>query len=92
MKLENRTDITAYYSLANCCNDNINFIAFLIYLLKYKPTLRVQRDLEDLKISKYENDFNFLLDNLQMNTIKNLYSIYQLIQGVADEEINTASI
>lgn len=88
MKLEHRTDITAYYDLANCCNNNINFIAFLIYLLNYKPTLKVKRDLEDLKISKYENDFNFLLDNLQMNTIKNLQSIYELTQGVTDEEIN----
>lgn len=84
MKLEHRTDIQAYYDLSNCCNDNINFIAFLIYLLKYKPTLKVKKDLEDLKITKYENDFNFLLDNLQMNTIKNLQSIYELTQGGKD--------
>ena len=88
MKLEHRTDITAYYDLANCCNDNINFIGFLIYLLKYKPTLRVQRDLEDLKISKYENDFNFLLDNLKTGTIRNLQSIYEVTQDVVNEEIN----
>jgi hypothetical protein len=92
MKLELRTDIQAYYDLANCCNDNINFIAFLIYLLKYKPTLKVKKDLEDLKISKYENDFNFLLDNLTTGTIKNLQSIYELTQGVADEEINKITI
>ena len=92
MKLELRTDITAYYDLSNCCNDNINFIAFLIYLLKYKPILKVKRDLEDLKLSRYENDFNFLLDNLTTGTIKNLQSIYELTQGVADEETNKITI
>ncbi len=84
MKLEHRTDITAYYDLANCCNDDINFIAFLIYLLKYKPILKVKRDLEDLKLSRYENDFNFLLDNLTTGTIKNLQSIYELTQGATN--------
>lgn len=84
MKLELRTDITAYYDLSNCCNDNINFIAFLIYLLKYKPILKVKRDLEDLKLSRYENDFNFLLDNLTTGTIKNLQSIYELTQGATN--------
>ena len=78
MKLEHRTDIQAYYDLANCCNYNINFIAFLLYLLRYKPTLKVQRDLEDLKLAKYENDFDFLLDNLTTGTINNLYSIFEL--------------
>lgn len=41
-------------------------------------------NLEKLKVERYENDFNFLLDNLQMNTIKNLYSIYQITQGATD--------
>lgn len=92
MKLEKRTDITAYYDLANCCNYDINFVAFLLYLLRYKPTIKVIRDLERLKLSQYENDCNFLLDELKTGTIKNLYSIYQINQKATDEKINTASI
>lgn len=92
MKLEKRTDITAFYDLANCCNYDIDFVAFLLYLLRYKPTVKVISDLEKLKVSHFENEFNILLDNLQINTIRNLYSIYQINQKATDEKINTASI
>ncbi len=29
MKLEHRTDITAYYDLANCCYDDLEFISII---------------------------------------------------------------
>lgn len=92
MKLEHRTDIQSYYDLASVSNNDINFVAFLLYLLRYKPTVKVISDLERLKVEKYEYDLNFLLDNLQINTIKNLYSIYQINQKATDEKIITASI
>ena len=84
MHLKIKSDITAYYDLASVSNNDINFVAFLLYLLRYKPTIKIIKDLENLRVAKYENDFNFLLDNLQINTIKNLYSIYQLNQGLTD--------
>ena len=84
MKLEHRTDIQSYYDLASVSNNDINFVAFLLYLLRYKPTVKIITDLEKLKVSQYENDFNFLLDELKTGTIKNLYSIYQLTQGLTD--------
>lgn len=92
MKLEHRTDIQSYYDLANCCNYDINFVAFLLYLLRYKPTVKIIKDLEYLKVSQYEPAFNILLDELKTGTIKNLYSIYQINQKATDEKINTASI
>ena len=81
MKLEHRTDIQSYYDLASVSNNDINFVAFLLYLLRYKPTVKIITDLEKLKVSQYENDFNFLLDELKTGTIKNLYSIYEITQG-----------
>ena len=84
MKLEHRTDITAYYDLANCCYDDLEFISILLQIPKLKPNRTIINNLENLRVSKYENEFDFLLDNLQMNTIKNLYSIYQLTQGLTD--------
>ena len=38
MKLESRTDIQAYYDFSNCCNDDLEFIAILLQLLKLKPS------------------------------------------------------
>ena len=77
MKLENRTDIQAYYDFSNCCNDNLEFITILLQLQKLKPHKTTLNKLEKLQVKDYEKEFNFLLDNLQIATIKNLYSIYQ---------------
>ena len=82
MNLEHRTDIQVFYDFSNCCNDDINFISILLQFMKMKPLKKINDDLEILKVAKYENDFNFLLDNLQITTIKNLYSIYEMKQGV----------
>jgi hypothetical protein len=81
MKLENRTDITAYYDLSNCCNDNIEFIAMLLSIAMIPPRKQIISDLENLRVKKYEDNLSFLLDNLTTGTIKNLYSIYQLTRA-----------
>ena len=77
MKLENRTDIQAYYDFSNCCNDDLEFITILLQLLKLKPNKTTLNKLEKLQVKDYEKEFDFLLDNLQIATITNLYSIYQ---------------
>jgi hypothetical protein len=84
MHLKIKSDITAFYDFANCCNDDLDFISILLQIPKLKPNRTIINNLENLRVSKYENDFNFLLDNLQMNTIMNLNSIYQLNQGLTD--------
>ena len=84
MKLENRTDIQAYYDFSNCCNDNLEFITILLQLPKLKPNKTTLNKLEKLQVKDYEKEFDFLLDNLQITTIKNLYSIFQLNQGVTN--------
>ena len=77
MKLELRTDIQAYYDFSNCCNDNLEFITILLQLQKLKPSRTILNKLEKLQVKEYEKEFDFLLDNLQIATITNLYSIYQ---------------
>ena len=77
MKLENRTDIQAYYDFSNCCNDDLEFITILLQISKLKPNRTILNKLEKLQVKDYEKEFDFLLDNLQITTIKNLYSIYQ---------------
>ncbi len=77
MKLENRTDIQAYYDFCNCCNDDLEFITILLQLLKLKPHKTTLNKLEKLQVKDYEKEFDFLLDNLQITTVKNLYSIYK---------------
>ena len=84
MKLENRTDIQAYYDFSNCCNDDLEFITILLQLPKLKPNKTTLNKLEKLQVKDYEKEFDFLLDNLQITTIKNLYSIFQLNQGVTN--------
>ena len=84
MKLEHRTDITAFYDFSNCCNDNLEFITILLQLPKLKPNKTILNKLEKLQVIGYEKEFDFLLDNLQITTIKNLYSIYQLNQGATN--------
>ena len=84
MKLENRTDITAFYDFSNCCNDDLEFITILLQLPKLKPNKTILNKLEKLQVIGYEKEFDFLLDNLQITTIKNLYSIYQLNQGATN--------
>ena len=84
MKLEHRTDITAFYDFSNCCNDDLEFITILLQLPKLKPNKTTLNKLEKLQVKDYEKEFNFLLDNLRTPTIKNLYSIYQLNQGATN--------
>ena len=84
MKLENRKDIQAYYDFSNCCNDDLEFITILLQLPKLKPNKTTLNKLEKLQVKDYEKEFDFLLDNLQITTIKNLYSIFQLNQGVTN--------
>ena len=84
MHLKIKSDITAFYDLSNCCNDDLEFISILLQIPKLKPNRTIINNLENLRVSKYENEFDFLLDNLQMNTIMNLNSIYQLNQGLTD--------
>ena len=84
MKLENKTDIQAYYDFSNCCNDDLEFITILLQLPKLKPNKTTLNKLEKLQVKDYEKEFDFLLDNLQITTIKNLYSIYQLNQGATN--------
>jgi hypothetical protein len=78
MKLEDRTDIQAFYNFSNCCNDNLEFITILLQIPKLKTNKTILNKLEKLQVKGYEKEFDFLLDNLQITTIKNLYSIYQL--------------
>ena len=82
MKLENRTDIQAYYDFSNCCNDDLEFITILLQLPKLKPNKTTLNKLEKLQVKDYEKVFNLLLDNLQITTIKNLYSIYQSKEAI----------
>ena len=84
MKLENRKDIQAYYDFSNCCNDDLEFITILLQLPKLKPNKTTLNKLEKLQVKDYEKEFDFLLDNLQITTKKNLYSIFQLNQGVTN--------
>lgn len=78
MKLEDRTDIQAFYNFFNCCNDNLEFITILLQIPKLKTNKTILNKLEKLQVKGYEKEFDFLLDNLHITTIKNLYSIYQL--------------
>lgn len=78
MKLEDRTDIQAFYNFSNCCNDNLEFITILLQIPKLKTNKTILNKLEKLQVKGYEKEFDFLLDNLHITTIKNLYSIYQL--------------
>mgnify|MGYP000961984571 FL=1 len=78
MKLEDRTDIQAFYNFSNCCNDNLEFITILLQIPKLKTNKTILNKLEKLQVKGYEKEFDFLLDILQITTIKNLYSIYQL--------------
>lgn len=77
--MRNRNDLTAYYDLANCCNDDIFFIAKLLHFVKTPPSKPILHSLENLNVRKYENDFNILLDNLHTQSIKDLYLIYKSI-------------
>jgi len=86
MKLEHRTDITAFYDVANVTNNDLEFISFLLQLLKLKSNITTVRNLENLKVSKYENDFNILLDTLRTETIKDLKKIYDLQKATNGNE------
>ena len=77
MHLKIKSDITAFYNFSNCCNDDLEFITILLQISKLKPNRTILNKLEKLQVKDYEKEFDFLLDNLQITTIKNLYSIYQ---------------
>ena len=77
MQLEHRTDIQALYDLSSLCNDDLEVVAVLLLLPKIKPTKKILEDLTMLRVKRYENDINYLMDNLTTGTIKNLCHIYQ---------------
>ena len=76
MNLDRRTDIQAYYDLSNCCNNDLAFVCKLLQFVEHKPKSVITQDLEYLRVARYEDNFNYLLDNLKTGTIKNLYEIY----------------
>ncbi len=76
MNLDRRTDIQAYYDLGNCCNNDLAFVCKLLQFVEHKPKSVITQDLEYLRVARYEDNFNYLLDNLKTGTIKNLYEIY----------------
>lgn len=84
MKLEHRTDIQALYDLSSLCNDDLEVVAVLLLLPKIKPTKKILDDLSMLRLTKYESDINYLLDNLTTGTIKNLCHIYQEAKAKSD--------
>ena len=77
MHLKIKSDIIVFYDFSNCCNDDLEFITILLQLLKLKPSKTTLNKLEKLQVKDYKKEFDFLLDNLQITTIKNLYSSYQ---------------
>ena len=77
MNLDRRTDIQAYYDLGNCCNNDLAFVCKLLQFVEHKPKSIITLDLELLRVSKYEDNLNYLLDNLKTGTINNLYEIYK---------------
>lgn len=78
MLSEKAQSINDFYDLANCSGDNIIVIALLVDLLRSKPKARIVNDLELLRVESYRKDFEFLLDNLNINTIKNLAHLVEL--------------
>ncbi len=81
-----RSDIDSFYDFANITNNDLEFISFLLQLLKLKSNITTIKNLENLKVAKYENDFNFLLDNLRTETIKDLKKIYDLQKAINGNE------
>lgn len=69
--------IDDFYSLAECSGDDIRVIALLIDFIKFAPKAKTLHDLELLKVENYQNEINFLLDNLHINSLKNLVRVKQ---------------
>lgn len=78
--------IQEYYDLCNCCLDNVEFVAFLIQMINLKPLAKVTKSLEDLKLTKYENDITLILDNLTITTIRDLQKIYKIKKEIIVDE------
>lgn len=75
MNLEHRTDIQSLYDFSSMCNDDLEIVAVFILMLRTTPTKKLLNDLESLNVGKYENDINYLLDNLKIKTIKNICEV-----------------
>lgn len=68
--------IDDFYSLAECSGNDIKVVALLIDLIKVAPKAKTIHDLESLKVENYQNEINFLLDNLHINSLKHIAGIY----------------
>ena len=83
MNLDRRTDIQAYYDLSNCCNNDLAFVCKLLQFVEHKPKSIITLDFELLRVSKYEDNLNYLLDNLKTGTI----NTYPLIERIRISEM-----
>jgi len=64
------------YQLSYICNDNLPIVAFFLSVISDKTPNKIINDLENMRVKKYEDDLNYLLDNLKIGTIKNILSIH----------------
>lgn len=68
-------DINNYYGVSNIVNDDIETVAFLIQILRLKPNDRIVCNLENLRLDKYSQELDLLLD-IKTGTLKELQQIF----------------
>jgi hypothetical protein len=79
-----RTDIKALYDLARTCNDDLEIVAFFLTIINHTSKATIIKDLETLKTKSYEDDINYLLDNVTTTTIRNICKIHKDKKAVTD--------
>ena len=75
MEGQKMTTIDKYYLIATLAGNNIKAVAMLLELINSKPKAKIIHDLEILRLDKYENEFETILD-IKTGTIKEIGKLF----------------
>ena len=73
-----KKEISDFYILADCCNDEVELIGVLILLLDLNPTQKMINELQTYKLKNHSDNINLILDNLTIRTIREIINIRNL--------------
>ncbi len=73
-----KKEISDFYDLSSCCDDDLEIVGVLLLLLDLKPTTKMINELLSNKLKNHSDNINLILDTLTIRTIREIINIRNL--------------
>ena len=86
-ELTRSESIDNFYMLCELCQDNYEYITFLLHIPHIRARSYEKTELEYLRPMKFDTEIELLLSNLSKQDFRNLLNLFNDLQ---DKEVQTA--